>query len=90
MVIKTRELIDNEHNINTQNIRASYHEKKEISHEEYHSQLNAENERYEAELIAEGYGKPLEPPLVFEPPAGTGISERVGYIEQYLKELQRR
>lgn len=29
-----------------------------------------------------------EPPLVFEPPE-TGIAERVEYIEQYLKELQK-
>lgn len=26
-----------------------------------------------------------EPPLVFEPPAGTGMPEKVEYIEQFLK-----
>lgn len=26
-----------------------------------------------------------ELPLVFEPPVGTGMSERIGYIEQFLK-----
>ncbi|GAJ15575.1 unnamed protein product [marine sediment metagenome] len=57
--MKTREEIEIQHDTNSHNIRASYHDKQEISHEEYHSQLNAENERYEVELIAEGF---LEPP----------------------------
>lgn len=30
-----------------------------------------------------------KPPLVFEPPPGTGIPEKVEYIEQFLKELYR-
>lgn len=33
---------------------------------------------------------PVEPepePLVFEPPAGTGIPEKVEYIEQFLEKL---
>lgn len=43
----------------------------------------------EAELIAKGFRQPPEPPLAFEPPE-TGIPEKVEYIEDYLKELQRR
>jgi len=58
MVKKTREQIDDEHNIKVQNIRASYHERHEISHEAYHGQLNAERERYLNELIANGYWFP--------------------------------
>lgn len=60
MVTETRKQIENKHNNNSSNIRASYHERQEISHEEYHRQLNAENERRQAELIAKGY---LTPPL---------------------------
>jgi len=60
--MKSRELIDAEHNTNIQNIRASYHERQEISHEQYHIQLNVEGERYKAELIAEGYLSPPSPP----------------------------
>ncbi|GAH39430.1 unnamed protein product, partial [marine sediment metagenome] len=58
--MKTREQIDSEHNTNVQNIRASYHDRQEISHEEYHRQLNTENERYKAELA---FYFPPEPPL---------------------------
>lgn len=53
--MKTREQIDSEHKAKQLEIRTSYHEKHEITHEEYHSQLNAENERYKGVLIAEGY-----------------------------------
>ena len=63
MVTKTREQKDSEHKTNTQNIRASYHERHEISHEKYHSQLNTENERYKAELAI--YFSP-EPPRDLE------------------------
>lgn len=65
MTMKTREQIDTEHNTNTQDIRASYHDRQEISHEDYHIQLNTENERYEAELIAEGYLSPPSLPRDF-------------------------
>ncbi|GAI56202.1 unnamed protein product, partial [marine sediment metagenome] len=57
--MKTKEQINSEHNTNVLAIRASYHERQEISHEDYHRQLNTENERYEAELIANGF---MEPP----------------------------
>ena len=43
----------------------------------------------QAELkLASDYVEP-KPPLVFEPPK-TGIPEKVEYIEEYLKELERR
>ncbi len=57
--MKTGEEIDNEHNANISAIRASHHEKHEISHEEYHEQLNAEDERHVAELALHF---PSEPP----------------------------
>lgn len=63
MVPKTREQIESEHKIIVQNIRASYHEKQEISHEEYHSQLNAENDRYETEIATHFPPKPVRDPL---------------------------
>ena len=50
MVAKTRKEIEEEHTANAQNIRASYHDRHKISHEEYHNQLNAENEKYEVKL----------------------------------------
>ncbi len=53
MVTKTREQIDTAHNANIQNIRAAYHERQEISHEEYHNQLNVENAGYETDEIDE-------------------------------------
>ncbi len=55
----SKEQIVAEYDTNIQNIRASYPERQEISHEKYHNQLNAESERYENELTATF---PPEPP----------------------------